>query len=179
MSRPVEIPSHVEHSGSMEQLIESTFLAELLQEMWFNHGRIVDVLHSTVDAFGYDLVLQIGEVTRHVQLKAKRQGGSTRKFAINTLLTSQPAGCVVCILWKHNPETNRLALEYRWFGNGPSEKLDGLGDKISTHSRGNAQGIKPKRDRMRDVKLSAFAPPCDITALCEKLFGRRLTHEQA
>lgn len=171
MSESGAVPSHIEHSGSMEQLIESTFLSELLQEMWFGRGRIVDVLHSTVDAFGYDVVLQVGDVTRHVQLKAKQKGGSTRKYAINTLLTGQPAGCVICIHWRHVPGTRRISLEYRWFGNGPHEPLDGLGERVSKHSRGNAQGIKSERQRMRDVALSKFDKPCDIQGLCNKLFG--------
>jgi hypothetical protein len=155
----------------MELIIESTFLSELLQEAWFGRGQNVDVIHSSVDAFGYDLVLQLGDVTRHVQLKAKRQGGSTTKYAINTLLTAQPAGCVICIIWTQRPETHRLQLEYRWFGNGSKEQLDGLGDQVSKHSRGNAQGVKPERVRMRDVKLSSFDEPCSMPALLDKLFG--------
>src|SRR5690242_3509801 len=126
----------------MELLVESAFLSELLQEMWFGRGQLVDVLHSTVDAFGYDVVLQTGAITRHVQLKARKVGGKTSKYAINTLLTAQPAGCVVCVYWSLDEASNRLDLKYRWFGRGPDEPLDGLGDRVSHNSRANALGVK-------------------------------------
>jgi len=163
--------SHVAHSTSMELMVETVFLAEVLQEAWFVRRQLVDVMHSSVDAFGYDLVLQCGDVTRHVQLKAKRTGGSTSTYAINTLLTERPAGCVVCIEWRPHPDTHRLELSYRWLGNGPFERLHDLGDKISKHSRGNAKGQKGERPAMRDVKLTSFAKLASTSELVDRLFG--------
>jgi hypothetical protein len=167
--KQVLIPlSHIEHSSSMELMIETTFLSEVLQEAWFARHQLVDILHSTVDAFGYDVVMQCGDVTRHVQLKAKKKGGSTRHYAINTLLTERPAGCVV---WEHVPTTNRMNFTYYWFGAGPDEPLTGLGVKVSKHARANAQGEKSERLRMRDVKFSAFTQMTGIDELVDRLFG--------
>lgn len=170
--KDVELPpSHIENSGSMELMIESVFLSELLQECWFARGHLVDVLHSTVDAFGYDVVLQAGEVVRHVQLKAKKMGGTTNAYAINTLLGEQPAGCVICIVWEHTSDENRMSLSYHWLGGGPNEKLTGLGDRVSRNSRGNAQGVKGERVRMRDVRLTSFTKLVGISELADRLFG--------
>lgn len=98
----------------MELMVESLFLAELLQEAWFVSGWLVDVLHSTVDAFGYDVVLQRGSVVRHVQLKARQRSGRTSSYGISTELSKQPAGCVVCILWERELHRPRMDLSYRW-----------------------------------------------------------------
>lgn len=172
--KQVLIPlSHIEHSSSMELMIEATFLSEVLQEAWFARHQLVDVLHSTVDAFGYDVVLQCGDVTRHVQLKAKTKGGSTSHYAINSLLTERSAGCVVCIVWEHVPTTNRMNFTYHWFGAGPYEPLAGLGEKVSKHAKANAQGEKSERPRMRDVKFSAFTEMTGIDELVDRLFGPR------
>lgn len=155
----------------MELMIETVFLAELLQETWFGRSHLIDVMHSSVDAFGYDVVLQCGDVIRHVQLKAKRKGGSTRHYAINTLLTERPAGCVVCIEWEEDPESHRVSLTYYWLGSGPKEPLGNLGQKVSLHARANAQGVKAHRPRMRDVKLTSFTKLGGIKELVDRLFG--------
>lgn len=81
-------------------MAETVFLSSLMQEMWFGRHQLMDVLHSTVDAFGCDLVLQAGDVTRHVQLKTKRRGGSTSECKLQTQLLDQPAACVVLMEWE-------------------------------------------------------------------------------
>jgi len=56
MTSPNGELSNTTHSTSFELLAESHFLSEMLREMWFQRHQLVDVLHSRVDAFGYDLV---------------------------------------------------------------------------------------------------------------------------
>lgn len=163
--------SHIEHSGSMELMIESLFLSEVLQEAWFGRARIVDVLHSTVDAFGYDVVFQCGDVVRHVQVKAKKRGTRTSRYAISVALTEQPAGCVVCVIWERVPGLNRVRLSYKWLGNAPHESLGDLGGQVSKQSRGNSLGVKGERKNMRDVKLSAFTDLAGASELVDRLFG--------
>ena len=170
-NQPAFAPDHVSHSSSMELIIESAFLSELLQEMWFIRGQIVEVLHSTVDAFGYDVVLQCGQTMRHVQLKAKKRSGATRKFALSTLLTTYPAACVICVEWSLNQSADRMDLTYRWLGNGPTEPLDDLGGKISKNSRGKSKGFKGERAAMRDVALSRFTKNDTISDIATRLFG--------
>src|SRR4051812_13358453 len=82
------------NSSALEHVLEHIFLAELLQEAWFSRNGVIDVLHSSVDAFGYDVVLELGGVTRHVQLKARSRDGKRTRYAINSLLGQRPSGCV-------------------------------------------------------------------------------------
>lgn len=71
---PIELNS-MAHSSALEHLLEHVFLSEILQEVWFSRQQVIDVLHTSVDAFGYDVVLDLDGVTRHVQLKARRKDG--------------------------------------------------------------------------------------------------------
>jgi hypothetical protein len=135
-------PDSSRDSAAMEHLLELAFVAELTQEAWFGRGLLVDVLHSSVDAFGHDLVLECGPVLRHVQLKGRAMSGSTPSYNINTKLAEQPSGCVVWIGWERAPESNRLRLQYRWFGGEPGSPLPHLGLVIAKHSKANASGVK-------------------------------------
>ena len=72
--------SPTEHSSSLARIIEYQFLADLLQEAWFGRRMLVDVMYSSVDAFGYDLVIESGDVIRHVQLKTRARAGRTASY---------------------------------------------------------------------------------------------------
>jgi hypothetical protein len=167
---PAEV-SNTANSVAFELMLESLFLSELLQEMWFVRGRVVDVLHSPVDAYGYDLVLQSGGVTRHVQLKTKRLSGKTARYNLSTLLYNQPAACVVVLEWELSPGTSRLALQYRWFGGGPHEPIPYLGEKVAKHTKGDSLGVKKEKPLHRVVALGKFAKVSSMAELAELLFG--------
>lgn len=128
----------VAHSSALEKIIELAFLSDLTQEAWFGRRQIVDVMHSSVDAFGHDVVLECGSVLRHVQLKARRAGAMTSRYKINTKLGERPSGCVVLIDWHLGSESDRINLSYRWFGGEPGLPLPPLGDRIAKHSKANA-----------------------------------------
>ena len=84
------------HSVAFERMAEVAFLSDLLQETWFVRREVIDVLHSTVDAFGYDLVLWNRGVTRHVQLKTRTKAARTAaSYNLATQLRDLPAACVV------------------------------------------------------------------------------------
>ena len=159
----------VEHSSSLERIIELALLAELTQEAWFGRGQVVDVLHSTVDAFGHDVVLECGQVLRHVQLKARRAGGKTARYKINTRLAERPSGCVIWIEW--SVKSHRIDMQYRWFGGSPGEPLPDLGDVTAKHSKANAEGVKNVRPGIRVVPLTRFAYVESASELVGKLFG--------
>src|SRR5690348_15547353 len=82
-------------SRTVEKLIEHVFLSEVLQECFFRHRRVVEVLRAEVDAGGYDLILELDGAIRHVQLKASRKGGATKKQTINRKLQERQDGCIV------------------------------------------------------------------------------------
>ncbi|HEY4753696.1 MAG TPA: hypothetical protein VIH37_10435 [Candidatus Limnocylindrales bacterium] len=163
--------SPVMDSAGFELMAETVFLSSLMQEMWFGRHQLMDVLHSTVDAFGYDLVLQTGDVTRHVQLKTKRRGGSTSTCKLQTQLLDQPAACVVLMEWEPSAQGCTLDVAYRWFGGGPHEAIPDLGDLVAKHSRGNAQGVKGPREGLRIVKLNRFVPVASVAELAFRMFG--------
>ena len=166
--------SNTTHSTSFELLAESHFLAEMLQEMWFRRHQLVDVLHSQVDAFGYDLVLTTANVTRHVQLKTRRSGGKNNRLNLNVQLETLPSACVVLMEWSAPSGSAPFQVEYRWFGGSPGEKISSLGDKVAKHAKGNAAGTKLFRDQIRTISIAAhFERVAYVAELTTKLFGRQ------
>lgn len=158
-------------SSSLERLLELALMADLTQEAWFGRGQIVDVLHSSVDAFGHDVVLECGQVLRHVQIKSRASGGTTTRYKINTRLTDRPSGCVIWLGWQRQSDVNRLEMEYRWFGGLPGERLPDLGTTVAKHSKANAQGVKLERPGIRIVPLSRFEKVGSVSELLDRLFG--------
>lgn len=175
MARPAasvaEAIDEIANSSALEHVLEHIFLSELLQEAWFRRGKVVDVLHTSVDAFGYDVALEMNGIVRHVQLKGRRKAGRTSSYKVSQVLGERRSGCVVVMLWELNVETDRIDLAYRWFGGEPGEKLPGLGEKIAKHTKGDASGTKKERGAVRVVGLGRFDKPCGIGDLLEKLFG--------
>lgn len=159
------------HSVAFERMAEAAFLSDLLQEMWFMRREVIDVLHSTVDAFGYDLVLWNGGLIRHVQLKTRAKTSRTASYNLAVQLGDLPAACVVVIEWQRPVDGDRMELTYRWFGSGPRERIPELGDTIARHTKANALGVKGPREGMRRVPLGRFQKVATMSELAERLFG--------
>jgi len=159
------------NSSAWEHVLEHIFLSDLLQEAWFSRGAVVDVLHTSVDAFGYDVVLEHNGVIRHVQLKGRMLAGTRNRYKVNSLLESRPSGCVVWMGWERRPGTNRIALSYRWFGGEPGQPLPSLGSRVATHSKGDSSGNKGARPAIRIVPLGRFETLNGIHELLDRLFG--------
>ena len=150
---PLAALSPTAASISVEHLLEHVVLAELAQEAWFGRGRLIDVLHSSVDAFGHDVVLECGSILRHLQFKARRLDGRTSSYKINSRLAERPSGCVVWIGWKAREGENRVDVQYRWFSGLRGEPLPELGDKVAKNAKAIAQGVKLARPGIRMVTL--------------------------
>jgi hypothetical protein len=101
-------------SRTVENLIEHVFLSEVIQECFFRERRLVEVLRAEVDAAGYDLILELDGAIRHVQLKASRKGGSTKKQVINRKLADRRGGCIVWIEYAVDSTSCRADLTYLW-----------------------------------------------------------------
>jgi hypothetical protein len=167
---PDEIDA-LRHSSSLERLLEMSLMSELTQEAWFGRRQIVDVLHSTVDAFGHDVVLECGDILRHVQLKSRMLHAKTSRYGINTRLAERPSGCVVWFGWERLHDSHRVRMEYRWFGGPPGHPLPDLGQQVAKHSKANAQGVKLERPDIRIVPLGRFERLDGVPALLDRLFG--------
>ena len=127
------------------------------------------MLKPEVDAAGYDLVLSLGKIIRHVQLKASMQHAKTQSQPIHASLGEHPSGCIVWIVLNDDLSFER----FHWFGAGPRRPLPSLeGFTRAKHARANAQGIKKERAQTWRVPKSAFDTVPDMAGLVGMLFGR-------
>ena len=159
-------------SSFFEQLAEHVFISEILQESYYGSGMTVEILRSEIDASGYDLVLECNGVMRHVQLKTSRSQSLAASQKVHTSLAVKPSGCVVWIIRDEDPETRRMRLSYRFFGDLPGEPLPSLADfKVAKHTKGNAAGEKKERPAIRVVPKSRFRAIGTTEELVGVLFG--------
>jgi hypothetical protein len=168
-----------------EQLVEHIFVAELLQEAWFGHKEVVEVLRAEIDASGFDIVLECRGITRHVQLKTSATSATTQYQKVSLKLGEKRGGCVVWIVRDEIAVAakHRVKLQYRFFGALASEsKLDITNEvyRVAKHTKGNSTGEKKERRGIRMVPKSAFLPAksasnkdgtMDTSALLYHLFG--------
>jgi hypothetical protein len=153
-------------SSFREKLIEHVFVAELMQEAWLARGKVPEVLRAEVDSSGYDLVIECGDVMRHVQLKSSKLHAATRKQTIQMKLAEKPGGCVVWVFYEEDPGTSRVLLTYKVFAGQPGEKLPELGTRVGRNPRS-----KTDRPTTREVAKSQFESVPDMSALFSRLFG--------
>jgi hypothetical protein len=156
-------------SSYREMLLEHLFSGELMRHGWLSKRKRIEVLKPQVDDGGYDLVLEANSVVRHVQLKATFRGSKVRRFPINVGLSQKPSGCVIILLF--NNDTLALG-PFLWFGGLPSKPLPDMDSfPVGKHTKGNAQGVKLDRPRIRTVPWAAFESVPTIDGLALKLFG--------
>jgi hypothetical protein len=163
----MSIEPDTHHSSTLEKILEARFLAELKSALWRRDQRLIEILTGSVDAFGYDLVVEVDHRPRHIQLKTMRHGGKRPSFTINTRLTRKPSGCVVVI--QYNPQTLEIG-PFLWFGGAPGEPLPDLGSRPGRHTKGNKDGDKLIRPGHRVIPRSAFQRIPTMPELAERLF---------
>ena len=152
-----------------ESLVEHLFLGQLLPLYWrVNPCRPIEVSKPMVDDAGYDLILEVPGIVRHVQLKSSLKTSKTRQQNVHERLAEKPSGCVVWIT--HDDDFN--IGPFRWFGENPGVPLPCLcGFKQAKTTRANAQGEKLIRPSVYEVPKSAFEELMRIENLCQRLFG--------
>lgn len=158
-------------SSAREKILEHRFLADIASELWSRGCFDLGVATGQVDDSGYDVILEVGEVTRHVQLKARHTGGRAARYAIHSTLAKRPSACVVVMV--HDPRT--LAIDhYRFFGGAPGSPLPDLGEQRVRHTKGDSQGTKAVRPAFRSVSLNRFVEIRSVGELCDRLFGESI-----
>lgn len=122
-------------SSHRERVVEHVFLGELLRHLWVAEIAGVQVLKPEVDASGYDLVLSLGKVIRHVQLKTSMQDGTSQRQPVHETLGEHASGCVVWIVLNKDLSFKR----FLWFGDAPGQPLPALTRfKRAKHTKANA-----------------------------------------
>lgn len=156
-------------SSYREMLLEHLFAGEVMRHVWLSGIKRLEILKPQVDDGGYDLVLEANAVVRHIQLKGTFRGSKVNRFGINTGLALKPSGCVVVLLFDQS--TLELG-PFLWMGGLPGKRLPDLNKyPIAKHAKGNAQGVKLSRPRIRAVPRTAFEKVATITELAQRLFG--------
>ena len=155
------------NSSFLEKLREYVFLSEILKEAWFNRQLTVDIMRAEVDNSGYDLALECGGTLRFIQLKSSKVGAKTAQQNVNNKLAGKLGGCVI---WLFQDDSDpSVGLKYRFFGGSPEEPPE-LGEKVGTHTKGNAEGEKLPRPNTRVIGIGKFDKPVSANKLFEKLF---------
>ena len=156
------------YSTLRERTVEHVFVGAALQRLWQRKVTDVEVLRSEFDAGGYDLVMSLRKIVRHIQFKTIRAGGKAPAVSISTKLAEKPSGCVIWIVI-----TPTLELQsYLWFGGPPGQPLPDIGDmKRAKHAKANVKGIKAERPNHRIVPRSRFEKLATLDEVLDKLFG--------
>jgi hypothetical protein len=161
--------SHYLQSSLREKLLEHVFVGELLQCLWRNNLRDVEVLRAETDTSGYDLVLECDHVLRHVQFKSSHRDARTRTVNIHLNLAKKPSGCVIWIFF--DPDTLKLG-PFLWFGASPGQPLPTLADfPVAHHVKGNRAGEKALRPNLRVIGKRDFKELPNIDSVAVALFG--------
>lgn len=156
------------HSTVIEKTLEHRFLADLCSHLWTRGTFDFAVSQSEVDHYGYDVIVEVGTIVRHIQLKLAHLEAKRTKVSVNSRLSLKPAGCVI---WMFYQPDNLLIDHYRWFGGLPGEPLPALGDRVTRHTKGDSEGFKAERSGHRDVSKASFTLVGSMPALSVKLFG--------
>ena len=161
-------------SSYRESLLEHLFAGEVMRHVWLSGLKRLEILKPQVDDGGYDLVLEAGDIVRHVQLKATFRGSKVGRFSVNVALSRKPSGCVVGLLF--DADTLDLG-PFLWFGARPGQPLPSLQEfKVGKHTKANAQGIKLPRAAIRVIPRSRFTRVADLPSLAVLLFGSQVKH---
>jgi hypothetical protein len=89
--------------------LDPTHESSSVERFWELTLILMAELHSTVGAFGQDVVLECGSVSRHVEIKRRKSTGKRSRYSVNTTLAERPSGCVVWIGWSQYPPPTESA----------------------------------------------------------------------
>ncbi len=59
------------HSSRRENLVEHVFIGEVMRNLWCAGVHEVDILRAETDASGYDIVIEVGSVSRRTTNKGQ------------------------------------------------------------------------------------------------------------
>jgi len=159
-----DVNPHSYYSSRREKLLESLFAGEVLRELWRREIYEVDLLHSDIDASGYDIVLELQNGVRHIQLKASTK----RKLVVaNAKISDRPSGCIIVMIVSEDTLNFK---EFLWFGNELSKPCSDIRRfPKACHTKGDSTGIKAKRQDTYKVSVGKFERVTSFELLVDKL----------
>ena len=161
---------HSEQSSYREKLLEHLFIGEVLRDLWSRGVTDAEFLRPEVDCGGFDLVITLNRIMRHIQLKTSHTESATARQSINIRLADKSGGCVVWM--RFHPETLSLG-PFLWYGGSPGEPLPDIRElTVAKHTKGNARGLKTERPNIRVLPRRKFEEVATISELVLKLFGK-------
>lgn len=92
-----------QNSRFFENLLEHRFLFDLRRHLVLRKDpMLLNVLKSEVDAFGFDLVLSVGEHTYHIQMKTRSGSPPTNSYELSESLWRLQNACAIWMLYDPN-----------------------------------------------------------------------------
>lgn len=91
-------------------MVEFRLLSDLIHHL-ASTGRKLEILRGHTDSFGYDLVLKVDDVSRYVQLKSVKRGGSVPNWIVHKSLLRRKNGTVVLVTIDY--VSQGMSLKYR------------------------------------------------------------------
>ncbi|MGR0480818.1 MAG: hypothetical protein ACTFAL_05275 [Candidatus Electronema sp. V4] len=150
-------------------MFEHLFISAILKHLWQNGPIAAEVMKPQVDDAGYDIIIEVNSVLRHIQLKSSFIGAKTRSQKIHLQLRKKTSGCVIWICFDR--DTLKLG-PFLWLGGEPGKPLPDISNfKVARHTKGDATGRKAERPMLRVVPKGRFREIKTITELVEVLFG--------
>lgn len=162
---------HTEHSSFREKLIEHLFIGDLLKLSWADEDCALEVSKPEVDNAGYDLIMELNGVVRHIQLKTSFVGGKTSRQKVHVNLASKLSGCVI---WIYFDEHSLELGPFLFFGGPPGGKLPSLDNSnIARHTKADQLLEKAERPNIRVLNKGDFERLETIQSLYKSLFGSK------
>ena len=157
-----------EHSTLREKVLEHAFLTELSKVFLLDHGVPLEILRAEFDANGYDVAIEVGGILRHIQFKAMRLRGRSRRVDVSLALAAKPSGCVV---WFVADPANLSLGPFYWLGGPPGEPLPDLGLKVARHRKANMNREKTERAAHREIPIARFQKLESMKDVAIAMFG--------
>ncbi len=89
-----------QNSRFFENLLEHRFLFDLRRQLVLDSTpRLVNVLKSEVDAYGFDLVLSLADRSLHVQMKTRSGSPPPNAYELSEALWALPNACAIWMLY--------------------------------------------------------------------------------
>jgi hypothetical protein len=132
-----------ENSSYMENVLRHRFLFDVSRFLLLRNPPLqVSISRSEVDDSGVDLVLTVGAVTRHIQMKTVATTDRPNEYAIKESLSLLPGGCVI---WMCYDRESLQKVVYHLMG--------GCGNELMPALTTRDQAMKKKKDGTKVPRL--------------------------